>query len=869
MDVAIPGLLETLACPGSQDTALASLEKSVRLWFQSRFGAPTAAQCLAWPALHAGNNLLLCSPTGTGKTLAAFLPIIGQLLGEPTASGIRCLYVAPYKALTNDTHKTVRRCLIGLRQFLPEGAAPLRVGLRTGDTSARARLLQKAEPPDILATTPESLAVLLSQPARAETFRGLRWVVVDEVHALATNKRGADLALSLERLEVLADAPVRRVGLSATCYPLAEAARFLVGAARSCAIAGVQETSSLHLAVTPLEDTGPFLSTLIDRLKPELEANRTTLIFTNTRTLAERLTWALTRHFPEWADEIGVHHSSLAQARRRAVELRLKHGRLRAVVSSTSLELGIDIGTVDAVVLVHPPGDVVRLLQRVGRAGHGPDRPRRGIVFTATAAELLEAAITCASGRSSHCEPLRIPARPLDVLCQQIVGLAAQGAWSAEDAFALVCQAYPFKDLPRADFDACLEYLSGRRVGDPAWLPARLRWDGDRFTIRDERTARILRQNIGTIIAEEVRPVLQQGPRFGSGNLDFGGDTLEADLVPVGQVEEGFVERLNPGDRFLLDGRCLEFRRIEGEAIVVEEVAGRPRVPRWSGSGWPLSAELAARLYLLRVRAAEALRDGPDFLTALLARDYRLEEPAARALTAYFQRQECVSEIPDRAVCLIEAVATEFGTDYYVHTPLNRLGNEALVRVAVHRLARGINRAVTSIVADLGFQLSVSYSELTPEALRSLLTARDFEPDLDAAITAGVVLRERFRRAALTGLMLLRNPTGRRRRVGGPDWPERRLFQHLRESQPDFVLLRQAHREVREESCDVVAARKFVEDLPHWSLRLRRLTEVSPFAMSWTQAAAGPVETAATPEEALRLLHDQLTSTTARHAGAT
>ena len=852
--------LEILAAPPSADLAIASLEEPIRSWFRSRFAEPTAAQRLAWPALGAGKNLLLCSPTGSGKTLAAFLPIINQLLFAPSSAGIRCLYVAPYKALVQDTHRTLKRCLRGLRRFLPESCQTIRVGLRTGDTPAAARRLQKVEPPDILVTTPESVAVLLSQATAAELFRDLCCVVVDEVHALASNKRGADLALSLERLESLHEAAVRRVGLSATCEPVEEAARFLVGTDRACTLAPASGTARLQLRIEPLEETGPFLSTLVDRLRTELEANRTTLIFTNTRSLAERLTWTLTHHFPDWADAIGVHHSSLAPDRRRAVELRLKRGHLRAVVSSTSLELGIDIGSVDAVVLVHPPGEVVRLLQRVGRAGHAPGRLCRGLVFTASAAELLEAAVTVSSGQLAQCEPLRVPAHPLDVLCQQLVGLAAQGWWSAAEAFALVRRAHPFRELPRNDFDACLDYLSGRRAGDPTWLPPRLRWEEDRFTIQDERSARILRRNIGTIIAEEPRPVVQLVPQSALGTLDFAGAVVEVERRPVGQVEEGFVDQLNPGDRFLLDGRCLEFRHTEGPAVVVEEVAGRPRVPRWTGSGWPLSAELAGRLYLLRIRAAEALRDGQAALENLLSRDYGLVDGAVRVLADYFQRQECLSEIPDRATCLVEVVADAGGTDYYIHTPLNRSGNEALVRVAVHRLTRRWQQAVRSLVADLGFQLSVGAGfELTPERLRALLSAQAFETDLAGALAGSAALRERFRRVALTALMLLRNPLGPRRRVGGPDWAERRLFQQVREAEPDFILLRQAEREMRAECCDAGAARRFLDALPDWTLRVRRLAEVSPLAASWTQLAAGPEALAETPEEALRRLHARLT----------
>jgi ATP-dependent Lhr-like helicase len=876
-----PSALDYLGPPPPLEATWAVLAEPLHRWFQQAFGDPTPAQRLAWPALAAGQNLLLSAPTGSGKTLAAFVPILDRLLAEAAPATLRCLYVAPLKALGNDACQNLRRYLDEIEPFRPAGGAPLRVGLRTGDTSARARRQLELEPPDLLVTTPESLALLLSRPAAAALFCGLRWVVVDEVHALAATKRGADLALSLERLAALAGGRLQRVGLSATCAPVTEAAHFLVGTGRPCAVALVDETAPLELRIEPLEeeresaergaqnaeDCAPrshgFLARLLDRLEPELAANRTTLIFTNVRSLAERLAWALRRRFPGWAEQVAVHHSALAAPRRRDVERRFKTGRLRAVVSSTSLELGIDIGTVDAVVLVHPPGGVVRLWQRVGRGGHAPGRPRRGLVLTATPAELLEAAVTGAAGHSAQYEPLRVPAHPLDVLCQQLLGLAAQRPWTAAAAFALVRRAYPYRDLPRPDFDDCLDYLSGRHRDGRPWLPARLRWEGNVFTLCDGRTARLVRRNLGTIIADEPRPVLLRRLQIADCRLHIeGGQSAICNLqsaIPVGHVDDPFADRLRPGDRFLLDGRCLEYRGTSGRALLVDEVAGRPLVPRWGGEGWPLSADLARRLYLFRDRAAEALRDGPAALAGLLRREYGLGGKAVAALVAYFQRQECVSEIPDPTTCLVEVVAGAAGTDYYVHTPLSRAGNDALARVAVLRLVRDRGRASAAMVADLGLLLSVAGSvELTPAELRGLLGARDFEADLDRALAESDTLRERFRRAALTGLMLLRNPLGRRRLVGGRDWAERRLFHQVCAADPDFVLLRQAHREVCQEVVDAGAARAFVEDLPRCTLRCRRLGRASPFAEGWTQAGPGPAEAVESPEEALRRLHAAL-----------
>jgi ATP-dependent Lhr-like helicase len=867
---------EPLGLPPAASAALAVLLEPFARWFQQTFGEPTSIQRLAWPAVAAGRHLLISAPTGSGKTLAALLPLLGRLVAPESetarlSASLSGLYVAPLKALANDTARNLQASLSGLAPFLSTQSRLPRLGIRTGDTPSSERRALRHDPPDVLLTTPESLALLLSQPALRGLFAELRWIVVDEVHDFAAGKRGADLALSLERLEDVAVGPVQRVGLSATATPLAEAARFLVGVGRPCGLAAVESEDALELVVAPLaEDSGQFLDRLIGRLTLELRACRSTLVFANTRRLAERLAWALRRAMPEWHEQIAVHHSSVAPERRRQVETCFKRGHLRAVVSSTSLELGIDMGPVDLVVLVHPPGDVVRLLQRVGRAGHGPGRVRRGLVLTTGPAELLEAAVTAASGRSAQCEPLRVPACPLDVLCQHLAGMAGARAWSAEEALALTQRSYPYRDLSRSDFDACLAYLFGLDPSGRPWLPARLRGDADSFCIVDDRTARLVRRNLGTILAEPVLEVrsLTDGtsPATATGLAPA---PLEQTATLVGQVDQTYGEGLAPGDRFLLDGRCLELRRREANELLVDEVVGRPSVPRWGGEGWPLSRELARRLFLLRVRAAEALREGPLALATLLQRGYRLGAEAAAMLTDHFLRQENVSEIPDASVLLVEVVTVGDGAHYYLHTPLNRLANDALGRVAVHRLARDLGRPAVSVVADLGCVLQVrgAVGEL-PDALRRLLDVRQFDADLDAALVGCDALRERFRRVALTGLMLLRQPLGQRRRVGGWDWAGRRLFDKVRDRDPDFVLLRQARRELRTTSCDAAAARDYAAALPGLSVRVRPLRWPSPFAESWTQLGEGAAEAVETPAEALRRLHQLLTGGAASNACA-
>jgi ATP-dependent Lhr-like helicase len=520
--------------------------------------------------------------------------------------------------------------------------------------------------------------------------------------------------------------------------------------------------------------------------------------------------------------------------------------------------LGIDVGPVERVILCRPPGSVARLLQRVGRAGHRPGRGRSGLVLASSAAELVEAAVAAAAARAegglpAACEPLRLIDLPLDVLCQQLLGMAVAAPWDRERAWNLVRRAGPYRDLPRDDFDACLAYLSGRRPGDAEterpWLPPRVCWNGDSFSVRDERTVRILRTNSGSILTEETRPVVVESAE-------------DERRLTVGEVAEAFADRLQPGDRFLLDGRCLEFRRLDREAVVVHEVPGRPAVPRWNGDGVPQPPELARRVYLLRARAAEALRDGPQALDELLRRDYGLAGEAVELLAEHIQRQEGVSETPAASGCLVEAVRHDSGTDYYLHTPLNRAGNDALARVAVFRLRRG-GAAVTSVAAELGFSVTVrgspAFADLTPDAWRAVLARASFETDLRETLAESELLRERFRRVALTGLMLLQNPVGRKQRVGGRDWAERRLFERVRTAAPDFVLLRQTWREVLADCCDASTAAVYLETLPRQVLRCRWLARPSPFVEAWTELAEAAAEAVMSPAEVLRRLHAALT----------
>ena len=407
-----------------------ALPSPVRAWFDATHRVPTPAQAAAWPLIEAGHHVLVISPTGTGKTLAAFLAILDHLARDHASGslgpGIHALYLSPLRALAHDLQKNLREPLAGALGEAP----PITVGLRTGDTPQNERQRQFDQPPHLLLTTPESLGLMLSQERWLPHLSRCRWVVVDEVHALAENKRGSDLSLSLERLaRISTHAPgegPQRIGLSATVAPAQEVASFLVGVGRDCRVVEAESSKRIELAVhSPLErDPYPAAGFMGARMMGDLarliEAHRTTLVFTNTRSGAEAATFWLHQERPGLAPSIECHHGSLDRDIRLEVEDRLKRGELRAVVCSTSLEMGIDIGSVDLVVMLATPKGVNRALQRAGRAGHRIDRVSRGILMATNVGDLVECCATARLARAGHLDPVRIPLEPLDVLAQQL-----------------------------------------------------------------------------------------------------------------------------------------------------------------------------------------------------------------------------------------------------------------------------------------------------------------------------------------------------------------------------------------------------------------------------------------------------------------
>jgi ATP-dependent Lhr-like helicase len=854
----------------------------VRDWFAAAFPeGPTPAQRLAWPLIAAGEHTLLVSPTGTGKTLAGFLAILDRLFRfdcEGTlAPGLSCVYISPLRSLGYDIERNLAIPLGEIERRMESGGGPIRVGVRTGDTSAYFRRKLRDQPPHILITTPESLSLMLSQPSWAGHWRGVEHVIVDEVHALMPTKRGADLAVSLERLSDQAKCDPCRVGLSATCRPAEPVARFLVGPTRTCRVVEAPlpaGTPPMEILVESLLEAGEApqrgltYRRLIRRLRQVMRVNRTTVIFANTRPFTEKITHDL-RITPilrnacsatEAPADVSVsavaaHHSALDASRRRAVESLLKQGRLKAVVTSTSLELGVDIGTADLSVQVGLPGGVARCVQRVGRSGHRMGTASRGLILAATAAEIAGAVVTARAARAGRLEPLRMVDAPLDVVCQQLVAMACAGECAVEEAFTLLRRAAPMAALARHDYDACLDFLAGDLAAPPgAYVPepgAEPRWSAPRiwkrngwFGVRSRRVTRWFWTNVGTISSEVTAQVL-------------------ADGVAIGTLEGAYAERLLPGDRFVLDGRCLEFRRREGLVIQARTGGADPGLPIWHSDRQTLSVELAHEVAEFRAEGATRLtRGGPSALRAWLIESLDLQPKVAAVLADLIETQERFSEVPRPTDLLVEEGPSPGvpGLTYAFHAPLNRAACEALGRATAARLGRRFGRDLALQAADLGWSIQVPEGTgLVWEDLDSLLGLDFLEHDVLEGLDRGDLPAQRFRYIAATGLMVLRNPEqGRRVRVGGMNWVSTRLYPLVKAACPHHPLLRETRREVLHDLLDLPAAVRWLESRP--GLKLRRLPCLSPFTTAWISPSADEPVQFESPAEALWRLHARLTT---------
>ncbi|WP_345289306.1 Lhr family ATP-dependent helicase [Streptomyces gulbargensis] len=882
-------------------SALDSFSPATRGWFTGAFTAPTAAQEGAWRAIGAGSDVLVVAPTGSGKTLAAFLASLDRLASSPPPAEprkrCRVLYVSPLKALAVDVERNLRSPLTGIRQEsvrlgLPE--PDIRVGIRSGDTPAAERRALATRPPDILITTPESLFLMLTSATR-EALAGVETVILDEVHAVAGTKRGAHLALSLERLDELLPRPARRIGLSATVRPVDEVARYL-SPGRAVEIVQPPSGKEFDLSVVvPVEDMGELGGSpasegkeggdkpsiwphVEERIADLVQAHRSTIVFANSRRLAERLCNRLNEIAyeratgeapPEGAPPAEImaqsgaaqgappllaraHHGSVSKEQRAQVEEDLKAGRLPAVVATSSLELGIDMGAVDLVVQVESPPSVASGLQRVGRAGHQVGAVSTGVVFPKYRGDLVQAAVVTERMRSGSIESLRIPANPLDVLAQQLVAMVALDTWQVDDLLTVVRRAAPFASLPESAFTAVLDMLAGRYPSDAfAELRPRVVWDRVAGTVTGRPGAqRLAVTSGGTIPDRGLFGVFLAGadPKKGGGR--------------VGELDEEMVYESRVGDVFTLGTTSWRIEDITRDRVLVSPAPGVPgRLPFWKGDqlGRPLELGRAVGAFLREVSAL-----GPDDARLrLLAAG--LDAWAADNVLAYLTEQrEACGHVPDDRTILVERFRDELGDwRVVIHSPFGAQVHAPWALALGARLAERYGMDAQVMHADDGIVLRLPDADLM--SLEMGLDLLDHEPvdpgrhqdtayDADRApvgaadalfdkgeiaqivtdqVGGSALFASRFRECAARALLLPKRNPGKRT----PLWQQRQRAAQLLQVASEFgsfPIVLEAVRECLQDVFDVPGLTELMGDIEARRVRLVEVTtpEPSPFARS-------------------------------------
>ncbi len=741
----------------------------VARWFEARFETPTEPQEAGWPAIQAGRDTLISAPTGSGKTLAAFLACLDGLVRQGLDGALRdetaVLYVSPLKALGNDIEKNLAEPLAELcAAAAAEGLAlpPVRVMVRSGDTPSARRQAMLRHPPHVLVTTPESFYLLLTSARGRELLRTVRTVVCDEIHAVARDKRGAHLALSLERLEALTVERPQRIGLSATQRPIEEVARFLVGAGRvgedgrpDCAIVEVGRRRAFDLAVEIPRDelwgvaSKELWAETYDRVAELVRAHRTTLVFANTRRLAERAAHALGERLGP--DAVAAHHGSLARARRIDAEERLKDGRLRCVVATASLELGIDVGSVELVVQLGSPGAIATGVQRVGRAGHWRGAVPKGRLFPLSRDELVECAAFVRAARQGRIEETAIPAHPLDVLAQQLVAEAAsaEAALDEGELFLRFRRAWPYRDLPRAAFDAVVMMLADGIATRRGRAGALLHRDSVHGKVRARRGARLAALTGGGTIPDSAQYQV----------------VAEPEGVVVGQLSEDFAVESLAGDVFLLGNASWRIRRVETGVVRVEDAHGAPPgIPFWLGEAPGRSAELSREVSDLRAEVESRLADR-DGAVAWLAAEGALPEDGARQAVEYLAASRAVlGALPTQETLVAERFFDEGGgMQLVLHAPFGARLNRALGLALRKRFCRTFDFELQAAATDEGVLLSLGPQHSFPlESVFELVDARSAEDVLTAAALQAPMFPVRWRWDATRALAIPRMRGGKK-----------------------------------------------------------------------------------------------------------
>ncbi|WP_302080474.1 ATP-dependent helicase [Salinibaculum rarum] len=869
------------------------LEPAVREWWVEEFGAfvPdnegffTPPQKEAIPLIHERENALICAPTGSGKTLASFTGIINELFRRDREQGLEnsvyCLYISPLKSLANDIHRNLEVPLDGITENLDDRGedVELRHAIRHGDTSDSERQAMLEETPHILNTTPETLAILLNSPKFKQKLETVEYVVVDEIHSLAENKRGTHLSVSLERLEAMAEQSPTRIGCSATVEPLSTMAEFLVGRAtpggdpREYELVDTRFVRDFDMELTcPTDDLIHTPSNVVnDRFYQQLHdliaEHTNTLVFTNTRSGAERVLHNLRERYDDYdEDNSGCHHGSLSKDRRQDIEEQLKAGTLDVVTTSTSLELGIDMPHIDLVVQVGSPKSVASLLQRVGRAGHQLGETVTGRVVALDRDELVECAVMLKKAQEGFVDRVFVPENAQDVATQHVYGMAINGPRPEQEIVDILRRAYPYRNYGDDKLEQLFRYLTAdydgmedKNVYAKIWRDTNDPPDGEhhyeeypvgaQLIGKRGRLARVIYMtNIGTIPDSFTCDVYTRNSKEW-----------------VGQLDESYLDTLDSGDVFVLGGDNFEFQYRRGSKVYVDRTNARPTVPSWFSERLPLSYDLGREILQFQGELCERLANGGRSEVRVWLRQFPLDENSVQAITRMFDQQvryagtESVAT-DERLVIEEELDHDEYERHYYVHSNYGRRFNDGISRLLAYHCAQQANANVKVAVADHGFTLSLPLNRKVDIAgIVTDLDPEDVRADLRASLDGTDLLDRYFRINATRALMILKRYKGHEKSASQQQVSSDMLLGFAADLE-DFAVIEETYREILEDKLNVAGIESVLSDIvcDRLEVVLKRVDSPTPRAFGLATLMASDVVLAEDESAVLQEFHERV-----------
>ena len=868
------------------------LEPSVREWWVEQFGeyVPenggffTPPQKEAIPFIHRDENALIASPTGSGKTLASFTGIINELVRRDREEGLEnsvyCLYISPLKSLANDIHRNLTVPLDGISEKIAgDDSVEIRHAIRHGDTDDSERQAMLEETPHMLNTTPETLAILLNSPKFKQKLETVEYVIVDEIHSLAANKRGTHLSVSLERLETMADTSPTRIGCSATVEPLETMAEFLVGReepggeSREYELVDTRFVREFDIElVTPTDDlihtpSGVINDRFYEQLHGLIQDHTNTLVFTNTRSGAERVLHNLRERYDEYdEDNSGAHHGSLSKDKRQAVERKLKAGDVDVVTTSTSLELGIDMPHIDLVVQVGSPKSVAALLQRVGRAGHQLGDTVTGRVIALDRDELVETAVMLERAEAGFVDRVFVPESAQDVATQHVYGMAINGPRPEREVVNTLRRAYPYRNYTDDELDQLFRYLTAdyegmeeKNVYAKIWRDTNDPPDGEyhyeEYDVGEPligkrgRLARVIYMtNIGTIP-----------------------DSFTCDVITrasdewVGQLDEEYLDTLEKGDVFVLGGDRFEFRYRRGSKVYVDRTSARPTVPSWFSERLPLSYDLGREILSFQRRLLGHFLDGGKSAVRVWLRQFPLDDNSVWAISRMFDEQVRYAGVTsvatdERLVIEEQLDHDEYERHYYVHSNYGRRFNDGLSRLLAYRCAQEVNANVKVAVADHGFTLSLPLNrKVDVGRVLEGIDPADARADLRASLDGTDLLDRYFRINATRALMILKRYKGYEKSASEQQVSSDMLL-GFAEELDEFAVIEETYREILEDKLDIAEIEAVLGEIQSGRLDVvtERVDSPTPRAFGLATLMASDVVLAEDESAVLRDFHERV-----------